>query len=235
MLSRTLEPEVMDTLEEAVEYDDMDHAKVNASFSEDFLAALGIVEGRSESEEERGPASGAPLRVLDVGTGTARIPLAICRKTDRLRITGIDLSAHMLQLGQRHVIAQGLNRVIKLEQVDAKQLPYGDATFDAVISNSIVHHIPEPIHVLREMVRVLRPGGLLFVRDLLRPADAETIEAILARHAADANRRQRQLFQQSLQAALTVKEIGQLLRELGQNPEHVRQSSDRHWTIVARK
>ncbi|MSR57507.1 MAG: class I SAM-dependent methyltransferase [Planctomycetaceae bacterium] len=227
MLSRTLEPEVMDTQHEAVDYDSMDHTAVNQSFSQEFLSAL-----------SRQPLSGKQASVpsvLDVGTGTARIPIAIGRQTDTVRIIAVDLSAPMLQVAQRNVIAAGLQRLIKLEQVDAKGLPYTDGQFDAVISNSIVHHIPQPIHVLREMLRVLRAGGLLFVRDLLRPTDAASVDTIVEQHAEGANAHQRQLFEQSLHAALTLGEVRDLLRELGWPPESVSQSSDRHWTISVLK
>jgi ubiquinone/menaquinone biosynthesis C-methylase UbiE len=233
MLSRTLEPEVMDTLAEAVDYDTMDHSAVNQSFSEEFLAALKDIPDLGSRLAD--PAKSTPLTVLDVGTGTARIPIAICRLTERLRITAVDLSAHMLQLGQRNVIENGFERQIRLEHVDAKGLPYPDASFDAVISNSIVHHIPQPIRVVREMLRVLRPGGLLFVRDLLRPPDAEEIATILSKHAAGTNDHQRQLFEQSLHAALTLDEVAAMLRELSLSPATVTQTSDRHWTIVTRK
>jgi SAM-dependent methyltransferase len=246
MLPRTLEPEVMDTAAEAIDYDTMDHTAVNESFSEEFLAALESISdfGFRISEVQCAAPLSLPkseirnpkcIAVLDVGTGTARIPIAICRRTDRVRITAVDLSAHMLQLGQRNVIEQGLARSIKLEQVDAKGLPYADGSFDVVISNSIVHHIPQPIRVVREMLRVLRPGGLLFVRDLLRPPDAGKIASILAKHAGGTNERQRRLFEQSLHAALTLEEVGDLLRVVGLAPEAAHKSSERHWTIRARK
>ena len=53
--------------------------------------------------------------------------------------------------------------------MDAKELPFSDGHFAAVISNSIIHHIPSPGGVIAEMVRVVKPTGTLFVRDLLRP------------------------------------------------------------------
>jgi ubiquinone/menaquinone biosynthesis C-methylase UbiE len=222
MLPRTLEPEVMDSLEEAVDYDSMDHSEVNRSFADEFLAALG----------KRGlPQVGTSLEVLDVGTGTARIPIEICQRSRDIRITAADLAGHMLQLAQRNVIEAGLSAQIKLDQVDAKGLPYPKAHFDAVISNSIVHHIPEPLNVLREMTRVLRPGGLLFVRDLMRLPSDEKITAILAKYAAGTNDHHRELFERSLHAALTVAETGERLRTLGYPADWVAPSSDRHWTI----
>jgi ubiquinone/menaquinone biosynthesis C-methylase UbiE len=224
MLPRILEPEVMDTLTEAVDYDSMDHAEVNRLFAEDFLAM----------PTERLPGR-AVCRLLDVGTGTAQIPIEICRRRNDLRMTAVDLAAHMLQIAQRNVITAVLTTQIRLEQVDAKRLPYADAEFDAVISNSIVHHIPEPRTVFREMVRVLRSGGSLFVRDLLRPPDRETLEQLVARYAAEANDHQRQMFHDSLHAALSLDEVRDLVQDAGLQGEWARQTSDRHWTVAGRR
>jgi len=224
MLPRTLEPEVMDSLAEAIDYDSMDHAEVNRRFADDFLAmAPDRLPGR------------ATCRVLDVGTGTAQIPIEISRRRNDLRITAIDLASHMLQVAQRNVIAAGLTPQIRLEQVDAKALPYADADFDAVISNSILHHIPEPRMAFREMVRVLRTGGGLFVRDLLRPPDRETLEQLVVTYAGQANDHQRQMFDDSLHAALSLNEVRELLKDAGLSADWARQTSDRHWTIAGRR
>lgn len=225
MLPRVLEPEVMDSEAEAVDYDSMDHSEVNRRFVDHLLACRLPNEGTEDQ----------PLQVLDVGTGTALIPLELCARDVPLRVVAVDLAAHMLQLGQRNVIRAGLQSRIKLEQIDAKQLPYCDNTFDWVISNSIVHHIPEPLHALREMVRVLKPNGLLFVRDLMRPTDMTTLRHLVATYARDANAHQQQMFGDSLHAALTLEEVGNLLSTLGLPAEWGQQSTDRHWTICGRQ
>lgn len=222
MLPRVLEPEVMDTEAEARDYDAMDHAEVNRVFVADLIAALG-------------PAASQPLRILDVGTGTALIPIALCGRSDSVHVTGIDLAAHMLALGRRNVIKAGLSERIVLERVDAKATPYPEGTFDAVVSNSIVHHIPEPHDVLVEMVRVVRRGGRLFVRDLLRPPDDPTVNHLVRSHAGDANGHQRAMFEASLRAALTITEIRDVVRSLGFRPETAAQTTDRHWTWSARR
>jgi ubiquinone/menaquinone biosynthesis C-methylase UbiE len=218
MLPRILEPEVMDTPEEARDYDAMDHSAVNRVFVADFLAAW---DGANP--------------IIDFGTGTAQIPVELCRQAPTARVIAIDLAEQMLLVGRENVRRAGLEDRIELRHVDAKGLSFPDGTFGAVISNSIVHHIPRPAAVLAEMVRVAAPGALLFIRDLLRPADELTLMRLVATYAGDANDHQRQMFADSLHAALNVQEIGELIAALGFDPATVRQTTDRHWTWVARK
>src|SRR6516225_5919828 len=213
MLNRTLEPEVMDSPEEASDYDAMDHSAVNRVFAADFVA----------SWDGQNP-------ILDVGTGTAQIPIELCRQAPTAQVVGIDLAAHMLRVGQDNIARAGLVERIRLQQCDAKHTPFAGGEFAAVISNSIVHHIPEPVDVLAEMVRLVRPGGLLFVRDLLRPADEATLTHLVAAYAGDANAHQQQMFSDSLRAALTLGEIRDLVATLGFAPSTVQQTTDRHWT-----
>lgn len=228
MLPRTLEPEVMDTAQEAVDYDSMDHSSVNRQFVDDLLNAANAA-GFSErlvSRSER-------LRVLDVGTGTAQIPIEFCQRPVNVDIVAIDLAVEMLLLAEQNIRDAGLHGSILLEHVDAKELPFDDGDFDWVISNSIVHHIPEPLDCLREMQRILKPGGLLFVRDLLRPDLSEKVESLVQAYAENDNDEQRQLFRQSLHAALTPTEMGELMESLGWPASTAEQTSDRHWTVTA--
>lgn len=233
-LARVLEPEVMDSQDDAADYDAMDHVEVNRVFVEDFLAAL--AKGRAgDGEPGRGAFEHSLAGVLDVGTGTAQIPIALCRRSAQACVLGVDLAESMLALGRRNVAAAGLAERIRLERVDAKGLPYADGNFAAVMSNSIVHHIPEPAAVLGEMLRVAAPSGLLFVRDLARPASEAELEGLVERYAAGANAHQRQLFTDSLRAALTVAEVQAMLRRLGVGAASVTMTSDRHWTWAGRK
>ena len=218
MLPRVLEPEVMDTASEARDYDAMDHSTVNRVFVADFLAAW---DGRSP--------------ILDVGAGTAQIPIELCRQAPTARVTAIDLAEHMLALGRENVRRAGFAERLLLERVDAKQMPYPDGAFAAVISNSIVHHIPEPGKVLAEMVRVAAPDGVLFVRDLLRPATDSELRQLVATYAGDANVHQQQMFAESLHAALSLAEVRELVAQLGLDPLAVQQTTDRHWTWSCRR
>lgn len=217
MIPRILEPEVMDTPEEAHDYDAMDPSAVNRVFAADFLYAFPDFENP----------------VLDVGTGTAQIPIELCRQSPVMRMVAIDLADEMLAIARRNVDRAGLSDRIAIEKVNGRDLGYANGAFGSVLSNSIIHHIPNPIDCFREMVRVCRPGGALFIRDLLRPDSRAELDQLVNLHAAGANPHQRALFANSLHAALTVDEVRALAGELGFAPDAVRQTTDRHWTFCA--
>ncbi|MBI3412314.1 MAG: class I SAM-dependent methyltransferase [Planctomycetes bacterium] len=217
MLPRVLEPEVMDSAAEARDYDAMDHSEVNRVFVADFLTYW----------KGNGP-------ILDVGTGTAQIPIELCRQHPAAQVTGVDLAEHMLAVGRANVHKAGLERSITLQKVDAKTLPFPEGNFAAIISNSIVHHIPKPESALAEMLRVVKSGGVVFVRDLLRPDSDEAVRILVQKHAGNDNDHQRKMFDDSLRAALTLSEIRALVEDMGFDRADVRQTSDRHWTWAAR-
>ena len=213
-MKRILEPEVMDTREEAEAYDAMDHSAVNAAFVE-RVVELGA------SEEH----------FLDLGTGPAQIPIFLAQCCPKIRITGIDLSVNMLKLGEQRVAEVGLANRIALECVDAKDLPYSDQSFDGVVSNSIIHHLPDPMAAFREISRVIRPGGLILIRDLMRPDTPEAAQAFVDLYAADDTPYQKKLFYDSFLAALTIPEIEAILAQTSLTDAIVVQSSDRHWSV----
>jgi ubiquinone/menaquinone biosynthesis C-methylase UbiE len=219
-LHRILEPEVMDTLEEAFEYDSMDHSQVNEVFCNDFFAARNLTDG---------------VQILDVGTGTAQIPIAMCKRNIGLKITAIDLAESMLTLGNKNIQTARLEDSITLVQVDSKKMPYSDESFDQVISNSIIHHIPNPLECFKEMIRVTKKDGLLFIRDLLRPFSMVELHNIVNLHAGDATPKQKQLFTDSLHASLSLTEVREMVKLFGFDACTVIQSSNRHWTFTARK
>ena len=212
-MERVLEPEVMDSLEEAIEYDSMDFTEVNTAFARS-AAVLGPVFGN----------------VLDAGTGTARIPIALSQLRPEWKLTCIDLSANMLKVATQNVERAGVRSQISLELIDAKAMPYPDNYFDMVISNSIIHHLPDPLPFLQEVKRVLKPNGAIFLRDLLRPEKPEIRDNLVKLYATDCNAHQKQLFSDSLQAAFTLDEVQIMVENAGLDGLRIYESSDRHWT-----
>ncbi len=217
MLPRVLEPEAMDTPDEARDYDAMNHTAVNARFVADFLAAHGPCRGGT---------------IFDVGTGPGRIPIELCRADPVAVVLGVDLAPNMLDLARRNVTQAGFDARIDLDLVDAKALPYDDGGFEAVLSNTIVHHIPEPAAALTEMARLVAPGGTLMVRDLVRPGSDEELMSLVEMHTVGEPESARALFTASLHAALTVREMQTMVSALGLVPDDVTMTSDRHWTWI---
>ena len=218
MIPRILEPESMDGPEEVAQYDAMDHRAVNDAFVADFLAA-------------HGPCRGG--EILDVGTGTARIPIALARADSNARVVGFDLAPAMLGRARRNVEEAGLSGRIRFVLGDAKApTALGDARYEAVICNTILHHIPDPGPALAAMADRVAPGGTLLARDLYRPDDQGTLAALVERYAGDESPEARELFRASLHAALTLDEVAALADSLGLPGHTVTMTSDRHWTLI---
>ncbi len=99
--------------------------------------------------------------ILDVATGTGRLPLALLRERFRGQIVGLDLSRGMLRQARRKL--QPYGDQVSLIWQNASHLPFDDGTFDAVTCLESLEFMPQPLEVLSEMVRVLAPGGILFL------------------------------------------------------------------------
>jgi 2-polyprenyl-3-methyl-5-hydroxy-6-metoxy-1,4-benzoquinol methylase len=217
-MQRELEPEVMDTPDEAVAYDQMDHSEVNRRFVDELLAAWGPIDSKVE--------------VVDLGTGTALIPIELCRRDSRIYVVAVDAAEHMLDLADSNIHVADLADRICIERADAKQAIGG--AYDVVMSNSLVHHLPEPAMFFDRAAELARPGGMLFVRDLFRPANEAEWQRLVDLYTAGESDQARQMFAESLRAALTVDEVRELVAARGFDPASVIATSDRHWTWVAR-
>src|SRR4030066_674825 len=98
--------------------------------------------------------------VLDVCTGTAGVALEIADHHDG-RIVGLDVSHFMLEAGLRAVEKKNLDGRVQLVQGRAEHLPFPDATFDAVVFTYLLRYVQDPDATIRELSRVLKPGGKL--------------------------------------------------------------------------
>jgi ubiquinone/menaquinone biosynthesis C-methylase UbiE len=122
-LERILENELMDSPAEAVAYDSMDHRAVNERFVDDLLAGLNSskfkVPGSKFAEADGGEAESRLLDVLDLGTGTAQIPILLCQRFARCRVMACDAAASMLDQAQYNLAIEDCAQRIELRHVDA--------------------------------------------------------------------------------------------------------------------
>lgn len=193
----------------------MDFTAPNTLFAEDALA---LVARRPNPS------------VLDIGTGTAQIPIAMLERRRDLQILAVDLAKEMLKVAARKVADAGLSDRCQLACIDAKALRVPAEKFDLVICNSTAHHIPDPLVLFKEIARVVKPDGAILVRDLIRPASMDEAWSTVKRVAAGDGKRQQQLFFDSLCAALTLTEVEALVRSAQLDRVSVTQVSDRHWS-----
>ena len=143
------------------------------------------------------PKSGSRcLEILDLATGTADFAIAASRRFPEARVTGLDLTPAMLEIGARKVEEAGLARRIRLMVGDASALPFADGSFDAALCAFGFRNFPDIPASLSETARILRNGGQLVVLEFFRPHSAllgaftsvwlKTISTLFARgRAAD--------------------------------------------------
>jgi demethylmenaquinone methyltransferase/2-methoxy-6-polyprenyl-1,4-benzoquinol methylase len=110
-----------------------------------------------------------PLTILDVATGTGDMAILMTRHLPGVQITGIDISSGMLDIGRQKVARQGLDRQITLQSGDSESLHFPDAHFDAITVAFGVRNFENLEKGLREMLRVLKPGGRLVVLEFSQP------------------------------------------------------------------
>jgi demethylmenaquinone methyltransferase/2-methoxy-6-polyprenyl-1,4-benzoquinol methylase len=98
-------------------------------------------------------------RVLDVASGTAAVAIELVRANADRTVVGVDQSPEMLAVGRERIAHAGLSERIELREARAEDLPFADAEFDAVTFTYLLRYVDDVPATLRELARVLRPGG----------------------------------------------------------------------------
>tara|TARA_B100000614_G_scaffold259310_1_gene283604 strand:+ start:750 stop:1415 length:666 start_codon:yes stop_codon:yes gene_type:complete len=216
MLARILEPEVMDTEEDANEYNSIPNTEVNTAFVEEVLKLSPV----------------NAIRLVDLGCGPAHIPILFALKRPQLKITAVELAENMIAIAQQNIKnANTADRII-IKKQDIKHTMLEPKRFDIVISNSCIHHMHNPIELFVEAKRLVSKGGVVYFKDLLRPKNLPELECLVRKYAGDANDYQRILFRNSLHAALTLNEVKEYVEDAGLSTAKIKQTSDRHWALI---
>ena len=211
-MERMAEPELMDEPEQVAAYAAADFSLAHEQLL-DHLRALW-----------HGP---DPACAIDLGTGTGDIAMRLARVFPGCRITAVDAGAVMLSKAAHLIAEAGLASRIELME---RHLPdiSGLPRYPLLVSNSLLHHLPDPRILWRALRQMACPGALVVIMDLHRPQDKETLEHLVMRHAADAHPVLQADFRASLHAAYTCDEVAEQLREAAL-PLSVQTLGDRHW------
>ncbi len=205
-IQRVPEPELMDESSEVEAYASTTAQAYLESIDRTFVDHIARLFNRDDPRLLRGCA-------LDVGCGPGQIPILVAQRWPGLRVTGVDAAPQMVEEARR--AAARTQVAISFQVIRAggnQRLPFDDASFDLVICNSVLHHLPHPVAVLDEIARVAKPQGAVLIRDLRRPAAAayEWHVRWFGRHYAGEMRR---LFEASVRASYTLGELHRMLTE----------------------
>jgi ubiquinone/menaquinone biosynthesis C-methylase UbiE len=210
-MHRQPEPELMDLPHEAQAYAAADFSDVNAAFVDRLLSLAWNFDA---------------ARCVDLGSGPADIAIRLAQQRPAWHIDAVDFSEPMIALA-RIAIAQAGVRNVWLHHADAKQTKLA-AGYDVIFCNSLLHHLPDPLPMWREIRRLARPGTIVLVRDLVRPATYDLAEELVEQYAGRESDTLKQEYYRSLLSAFTPAEMRDQLEEAGLSELEIRQASDRH-------
>ena len=213
-MQRTLEPEIMDKEENVSAYAKANFSSVNQKFVDDLVKKYPHVK-----------------IILDLGCGPADIPIRLAQALPKVHITAIDASKKMIDSAKAAVTKAKLNNHITLIQAYLPGLPFKPKTFDGIISNSILHHLPDPNILWEEIKRFGKSGGAVFVMDLLRPDSNKKAKEIVEHYSGNEHPVLKEDFYNSLLAAFTLDEIKEQLIKAGLTNLNAEIISDRHWLV----
>ncbi|MEI8014811.1 MAG: class I SAM-dependent methyltransferase [Nitrospiraceae bacterium] len=214
-MDRTLEPELMEDPAQVRAYAAADFSQENQGFVDRFRGYFpDFFEGH----------------ILDLGCGPGDIPVRFARALPSCRITAVDASEPMIQLAEETVREAGLSSRITFRCERFQDLA-GVSTVDAAISNSLLHHVPNPLQFWHKLRLAVKPGSPVLVMDLLRPESPEEAQAIVDRYASGTPDILRRDFYNSLLAAFTEDEVGAQLARMNLTRLLIDVVDDRHWVV----
>jgi ubiquinone/menaquinone biosynthesis C-methylase UbiE len=216
-MERIPEPELMNEVEQARAYAKADFAEPHARCIELLQHSLPNL-----------PQSGA---ALDLGCGSGDVTLRLARALPDWSVDGLDGSSAMLHFGYEAVEQASLSAQITLHQA---YLPDGEAPrahYDLIFSNSLLHHLANPMVLWQSVHRWAKPNTAIFIMDLMRPDCTQTVAQLVDQYAANEPEILRRDFYNSLLAAYTLDEVQMQVQQAHLNDLNVKAVSDRHFIL----
>ena len=219
-MKRVPEPELMEGREQARAYAHADFEEPHSRFLRLLQDTLAI--------REVGP------WVVDLGCGSADISIRVAKAYPDCRVHGVDASRAMLDYGRQAIREAGLEDKVHLHSGYLPGVTLPRPVYDTIVSNSLLHHLPDPMILWREVRRLSRPGSGVFVMDLLRPDSRGRAQELMRTYCGDEPEILQRDFYHSLSAAYRPDEVSDQLRKADLEQLEVRIVSDRHMVVSGR-
>lgn len=216
-MERIPEPELMEDEAQARAYAEADFSEPHSHFVERLQAAF--------------PPEAISGYVLDLGCGPGDITLRVARAWPSCHVHGVDGAAAMLRYGQQAIVEAGLEQRVRLVLGRLPEVSLPREKYDVLISNSLLHHLPEPAVLWDCLKRYGVRGAPVFIMDLRRPATRNDAVALMEQYAAGEPEILQRDFLNSLLAAFEPEEVQAQLLQAGLASLRVEAVGDRHLTI----
>lgn len=215
-MKRIPEPELMDGQEQAKAYALADFSGPNELFIHLFTDFI--------TEPIKGD-------VLDLGCGPADICIRFVQVYPECRIYGVDGSKAMLDFARQSITAGNLEKRISIIEGLLPDVDLPNTQYSALISNSLLHHLPDPMTLWETIKKYAHDNTAILVMDLMRPQSAADAKKIVAHYAQDEPDILKEDFHNSLLAAYRIEEVETQLKQAGLDSLKVDKVSDRHLII----
>ena len=214
-MKRIPEPELMDSEAQTQAYAGAEFSEPNQLFIDRFRSSFADL-----------PVSGLGA---DLGCGPGDITLRLAQMLPGWRWHGIDAGPNMLKLAEQALAETPLSEQVELLCHRIPDPELGERGYQALVSNSLLHHLPAPDSLWITIRQMAAAGARVMVMDLIRPDSTELAQALVDQHAAGEPDILREDFYNSLCAAYTVNELKQQLTANQLDHFQLEMISDRHW------
>ena len=221
-MKRIPEPELMDSPEQTSAYAAADFSEPNQIFCQAVVAALA------------GYTNAQAGHLLDLGCGSGGLLVELAQSLPAWKMLGIDAGPNMLKLARSAITHHQLEKRVRLREAhlpsDLDSLR-DEAPFNVIASNSLVHHLNDPMTLWESIAALGQPGAIVVVMDLTRPANLDEAKALVEAHTQGALPALKEDFYNSLLAAWRPDEIQSQLTSMGWGHWSMILPSNRHWLV----
>lgn len=214
-MKRIPEAELMEGMAEARAY-------AEADFSEPHSHIMKVFERKFPGVKIKG-------NILDLGCGPGDITFRFALRFPEARVTGIDGSAAMIGFAEKRRAGEpDMAERITFIRGRIPGAPIPPLDYGAIVSNSLLHHLPRPQVLWDTIIGHARPGAIIFIADLTRPASIEEARRMVEKYSSGEPEVLKRDFYNSLLAAFSPEEVGEQIREAGLAELKIKKISDRH-------